>query len=151
MTRRNSITRILGRPQLLRMLLVTLMLAAFPTQAQPAIGVDDSPRWWKGNLHTHSLWSDGDDFPEMIACWYRDDYQGNKTRAPPGRAWVCVRARFLSPDSILRALRSGTSTPPPAWDLSTLASMPPHGRSPFRSNRKQANPTLPDSSARAAA
>lgn len=28
-------------------------------------------RWWKGNLHTHSLWSDGDDFPEMIAEWYR--------------------------------------------------------------------------------
>lgn len=33
---------------------------------------DASPplRWWRGNLHTHSLWSDGDDFPEMIAAWY---------------------------------------------------------------------------------
>lgn len=29
-------------------------------------------KWWKGNLHTHSLWSDGDDFPEMIADWYRE-------------------------------------------------------------------------------
>ena len=29
------------------------------------------PRWWKGNLHTHSLWSDGDDYPEMIAEWYK--------------------------------------------------------------------------------
>jgi hypothetical protein len=28
-------------------------------------------RWFKGNLHTHSLWSDGNDFPEMIADWYR--------------------------------------------------------------------------------
>jgi hypothetical protein len=28
-------------------------------------------RWWKGNIHTHSLWSDGNDFPEMIADWYR--------------------------------------------------------------------------------
>lgn len=27
--------------------------------------------WYKGNLHTHSLWSDGDDFPEMIADWYK--------------------------------------------------------------------------------
>jgi hypothetical protein len=27
--------------------------------------------WWKGNLHTHSLWSDGDDYPEMIAEWYK--------------------------------------------------------------------------------
>lgn len=31
--------------------------------------------WYKGNLHAHSLWSDGDDFPEMIAAWYRErDY-----------------------------------------------------------------------------
>ncbi|HJN90241.1 MAG TPA: histidinol-phosphatase [Verrucomicrobiota bacterium] len=30
-------------------------------------------RWWKGNLHTHSLWSDGDDYPEMIADWYRSN------------------------------------------------------------------------------
>lgn len=29
------------------------------------------PRYWKGNLHTHSFWSDGDDFPEMIADWYK--------------------------------------------------------------------------------
>jgi hypothetical protein len=28
-------------------------------------------RWYKGNLHTHSLWSDGDDYPEMIADWYK--------------------------------------------------------------------------------
>jgi hypothetical protein len=28
-------------------------------------------RWYKGNLHTHSLWSDGDDFPEMISDWYK--------------------------------------------------------------------------------
>ncbi len=27
--------------------------------------------YWKGNLHTHSLWSDGDDFPEMIGDWYK--------------------------------------------------------------------------------
>lgn len=27
--------------------------------------------WWKGNLHTHTLWSDGDDFPEMVAEWYQ--------------------------------------------------------------------------------
>lgn len=31
----------------------------------------DSPRYWRGNIHTHSLWSDGDDFPEMIADWYK--------------------------------------------------------------------------------
>lgn len=30
-----------------------------------------SDTWFKGNLHTHSLWSDGDDFPEMIVDWYK--------------------------------------------------------------------------------
>ncbi|OWK34855.1 hypothetical protein [Fimbriiglobus ruber] len=40
------------------------------TEPAPAIA-DGQPRWWKGNLHTHSLWSDGDDFPEMIADWYK--------------------------------------------------------------------------------
>lgn len=29
-------------------------------------------RWYKGNLHTHSYWSDGDEFPEMIMQWYKD-------------------------------------------------------------------------------
>lgn len=27
-------------------------------------------QWFKGNTHAHSLWSDGDDFPEMITDWY---------------------------------------------------------------------------------
>ncbi len=27
-------------------------------------------RWLKGNLHTHSLWSDGNNYPEMIVDWY---------------------------------------------------------------------------------
>jgi hypothetical protein len=37
----------------------------------PASGREPT-RWFKGNLHTHSVWSDGNDFPEMIAQWYRD-------------------------------------------------------------------------------
>ena len=31
----------------------------------------------EGNLHTHSFWSDGDDYPEMIIAWYKtagDDF-----------------------------------------------------------------------------
>lgn len=27
---------------------------------------------WKGNLHTHSVWSDGTDYPEMVTQWYVD-------------------------------------------------------------------------------
>ncbi len=41
---------------------------------RPASDVPQA-QWWKGNLHTHSLWSDGNDFPEMIVKWYHDrDY-----------------------------------------------------------------------------
>lgn len=46
--------------------LVCLLTWAGLGQVQP------QERWWKGNLHTHSFWSDGDDFPEMVADWYRE-------------------------------------------------------------------------------
>lgn len=49
-----------------RTALFLLLLATAASAAEPAA------RWWKGNLHTHSLWSDGNDFPEMIAAWYKD-------------------------------------------------------------------------------
>src|SRR5262245_33132938 len=35
------------------------------------LGAESPPTWFKGNLHTHSLWSDGDEFPEMVAEWYK--------------------------------------------------------------------------------
>ena len=40
----------------------------------PRSSDDDAARtrWFKGNTHTHSLWSDGNDFPEMIADWYKE-------------------------------------------------------------------------------
>lgn len=50
------------------------VLAAFSqSQAPPEEAAPPNPpvRWFKGNLHTHSLWSDGNDYPEMIADWYR--------------------------------------------------------------------------------
>lgn len=31
----------------------------------------DTQEWFKGNTHTHTLWSDGNDFPEMIIDWYK--------------------------------------------------------------------------------
>jgi len=56
----------------------TLMLVPSPCRGEavssPMQG--NEARWFKGNLHTHSLWSDGDDYPEMIADWYqRNGYQ----------------------------------------------------------------------------
>ena len=44
--------------------------AAFYAIAFAVAGAES--KWWKGNLHTHTLWSDGDDYPEQIAKWYKD-------------------------------------------------------------------------------
>lgn len=41
-------------------------------KAVGALEAGDGLRWYRGNMHTHSYWSDGDNFLEMIAAWYRD-------------------------------------------------------------------------------
>lgn len=53
------------------LLAVALAHTAIAPHSQPA---QETPlKWWKGNLHTHSLWSDGDDYPEMITAWYKEN------------------------------------------------------------------------------
>ena len=39
-------------------------------QSQSTAG-SGGARWWRGNLHAHSLWSDGADFPEMASDRYK--------------------------------------------------------------------------------
>lgn len=41
--------------------------------AQESSRDSTAARWWKGNLHTHSLWSDGDEFPELAIDWYKSN------------------------------------------------------------------------------
>lgn len=51
-----------------------VFLAALASQGAVALADDsENPplRWWRGNLHTHTFWSDGNDFPEMVAEWYQ--------------------------------------------------------------------------------
>jgi hypothetical protein len=45
-----------------------ILLALVPT----GFRTDNPVRFYKGNLHTHSYWSDGNTFPEEVARWYRD-------------------------------------------------------------------------------
>lgn len=52
--------------------------------------------WYKGNLHTHSYWSDGDEFPEMIMDWYKTkgyDFTvlSDHNRLAEGDYWIEIR------------------------------------------------------------
>jgi len=38
----------------------------------PSNSLASRPNWYKGNLHAHSQWSDGDVYPEMVAKIYKD-------------------------------------------------------------------------------
>jgi hypothetical protein len=53
------------------LLLACLLSSSVAGRADDAVPASPQLRWWKGNLHTHTLWSDGNDFPEMVAEWYR--------------------------------------------------------------------------------
>jgi hypothetical protein len=80
--------------------LLAIVLTA-PAQAQddPATAPTPpraEPRWHKGNLHTHSLWSDGNDYPEMIVDWYvRHGYRflalSDHNVLSQGQRWMSVR------------------------------------------------------------
>lgn len=59
-------------------------------------------KWYKGNLHTHSYWSDGDEFPEVIMDWYKShDYQflalSDHNILAEGEKWIDIR-----PDTLFR-------------------------------------------------
>ena len=47
----------------MRRILALLFLTALPASAET--------KWFKGNTHTHTLWSDGNDFAEMVIDWYK--------------------------------------------------------------------------------
>ncbi len=49
-----------------------VMLMAAAAAQDISLTAEGDLRWFRGNMHTHSLWSDGDNYQEMIAAWYRD-------------------------------------------------------------------------------
>jgi len=56
---------------------LTLLLLNLPEQTSSTanayvLTATEGKQWYRGNLHTHSLWSDGDDYLESIGLWYRD-------------------------------------------------------------------------------
>lgn len=55
-------------------------------------------KWFKGNLHAHSYWSDGDEFPEIIMEWYKtNDYDftvlSDHNTLAEGDKWITLSER----------------------------------------------------------
>jgi len=70
--------------------------ALYATAAEPAGG---DKHWYRGNTHTHSLWSDGNDFPEMIADWYKS--RGYDFLALSDHNILSVGDRWMAQDEIV--------------------------------------------------
>lgn len=51
--------------------LPTVLALVLVLIASLALFADEGENWYRGNTHTHTLWSDGDDLPESVADWYK--------------------------------------------------------------------------------
>jgi hypothetical protein len=66
---------------------------------------DGKLRWYRGNLHTHSMWSDGDDYLEMVGLWYKDHGYDflcftDHNRLATSQRWVKVNQNGSPPAAI---------------------------------------------------
>ena len=65
--------------------------------ADVVLQADEGRQWYRGNMHTHSHWSDGDDYLDNIALWYRSHgYQflvfTDHNVLAEGERWIDVEA-----------------------------------------------------------
>ena len=74
-----------------------LLATVFACVGAPPNGHDG---WYRGNLHTHSLWSDGNDVPEMICDWYKNN--GYQFVALSDHNILSNREKWMGVDQIIR-------------------------------------------------
>ncbi|MDD2456006.1 MAG: histidinol-phosphatase, partial [Kiritimatiellae bacterium] len=66
--------------------------------------VINAAQWYRGNLHMHSKWSDGDAMPEDAVAWYRNNgYQfvclsDHQIVQTDTNAWLQVGSKKLGKD-----------------------------------------------------
>src|SRR5260221_6341103 len=53
-------------------MIVSAIFAAWLAATSGRSAVDAPKQWYKGNLHTHTLNSDGDSTPADVVTWYRE-------------------------------------------------------------------------------
>ena len=88
-----------------KLIFLIVLTTIFGSNAEEAV------RWWKGNLHTHSLWSDGNDYPEVIALWYKDHGYNflsltDHNTLSRGKRWSHVEKNKGGPKAFARYLKA---------------------------------------------
>jgi hypothetical protein len=89
------------------LILSVVIVAAFAAGGSPGLraaeteGGHSGAHWWKGNLHTHTFWSDGDDFPEMAVDWYKENgyhflVLSDHNILSEGQKWVSAERRDVA-------------------------------------------------------
>jgi len=80
---------------------------AAPTNHQTEVKTSAPPalRWWKGNLHTHTYWSDGNGYPEKVVDWYkRHGYHflalSDHNILSQGEKWIDAAENVLGKDGL---------------------------------------------------
>jgi hypothetical protein len=112
MSRLSSGTRLC----LATLLLFTVLAIVVQSDAARGGATNRTEQWYKGNLHTHSFWSDGDNFPELIAEWYKTNGYNflafSDHNNQEGEKWVSIPAtnqnRNLALDAYIK--RYGTNS-----------------------------------------
>ena len=77
----------------IRLLILTVVMSCM--ESKLVAQIESTPQWFKGNLHTHSYWSDGDEFPEVILDWYKSNgYQfmalSDHNTIAEGEKWITI-------------------------------------------------------------
>jgi len=91
------------RTSAIRLLTAAALAAAWLAAPQARSVPTGEPRWLKGNLHTHTINSDGDSAPDAVARWYKERRyhflaltDHNYFTDPQGlNAFFAARDRFL--------------------------------------------------------
>src|SRR5579883_1070740 len=73
-----------------------------PRVTAPSPLTTSPPQYWKGNLHTHTLWSDGDDFPVQHTTHRRMSWSSSlatpPTRSGCGNNWNNTATTLYKPN-----------------------------------------------------
>lgn len=100
-----------------KIIIVLFCLIAFGSCKQNTSKSTDTKesKWFKGNLHTHSYWSDGDEFPEPILAWYKSEgyhflsLTDHNTLAE-GEKWIEIKADSIYQNAFKKYLDDYGST-----------------------------------------